>query len=455
MELLEHQKTALEFISSRLERGVGCLHSDPAGTGKTLPALLSARKFTPDGKICLWVTLASLKEQLENEIVKFSVPFKPLVLKGTKTKRLNAIRDAQKGGVDIVVVNYEQILLHGKELSTLPIAVIVTDECSRLGNIKNKTYKYLVTIAKYTKAKKIALSGTPITNTPMEAYALFEYLNTNCLGNWFNFVKTYMLPTPFSIAGAINHYRLPQLATLLNPYYIRREREVLLPFLPDLIEEDLPVELSPEEEKFYKLIKSELLLEMQTEEIDKIENPITMQNGITKFMRLRQFLVHPSLIGSAHKKFSKLESLKEFLSTIGENKAIIFTEFSSAIPFIQEVVGGLVISGSTPQEERQAVIDKFQSSPDIKHLIMTRAGELGLNLQSASYVVHYDPPLTYSSYDQRNSRARRQGRQDKVISVRITVKGSIEDRIWKLIERKRLISLQAMPYNELIKELLT
>lgn len=452
MELLLPQKQALNFLDSLLSRDLGVLHSDPAGCGKTLPVLLLARKYTPENKLCLWVTLASLKLQLESEIEKFSVPFKPLVLNGGKTKRLNDLSRLKIGGVDILVVNYEQVLSHWKELEQLPISIIVTDECTRLGNIKNKTYKALNYLAKKLKARKIAMTGSPITNSPLEAYALFEYLNPNCIGNWFNFVKQYMLPTPFSIAGAVNKRRLPELAEKLSPYYLRREREVLLTSLPELVELDLPVQLTPEEEKFYKLIRAELLLEMQQLEVDKIENLSGLQSSVVKFMRLRQFLVHPSLIGSAHKKFSKMEALKEFISTIGNSKCIIFTEFSSAIPYIQEVVpNSLVISGSVPQEERQAILNNFQTSKAINFLIGTRAMEMGLNIQSADYVIHLDPPLTYSSYDQRNSRARRQGRQDKVVSVRLTVKGSVEERIWRLIERKKELSLMAMPYNELIK----
>ena len=445
LNLLPHQKTALEFFNSRLNNNVNVLLADSAGTGKSLPALLAARKFTPNGKICLWVTLASLKLQLENEIIKFGIDFKPLVLSGTKAKRESAL-SAFKG--DLLVVNYEQILLHPKEFSEMPISVIVADECIRLGNMKNKTYKYLTGIANITKAKKIALSGSPIVNLPLEAFSLFEYLNKGCLGNYWAFVSTYFAPSMWAKAGFVRTSKLPELAARLQPYYLRREREVLLPELPDLIEQDLPVELTPEEDKFYKMIRSELLLEMKAAEIDNIDNPIGMQNGIVKFMRLRQYLVHPGLLGSAHQKFSKLEALKEFLSTINGSKAIIFTEFSSAIPFIQAEIKCLAISGQTPQEDRQAILQEFQTNPEVKYLVMTKAGEMGLNIQAADYVIHLDPPLTFSSFDQRNSRARRVGRLDKVISVRITVKGTIEDRIWKLIESKRLISLASMPYNE-------
>lgn len=132
-----------------------------------------------------------------------------------------------------------------------------------------------------------------------------------------------------------------------------------------------------------------------------------------------------------------------------KEKVIIFSEFASMCKILhREFPNSLMIIGETPQEERQAIVKEFTENPNRQILIGSKAIEMGLNLQCAGLVVHYDPPLTYSSYDQRNSRAHRQGRADKVISVRITVKGTIEDRIWKLIESKRLISLASMPYNE-------
>jgi SNF2 family DNA or RNA helicase len=93
------------------------------------------------------------------------------------------------------------------------------------------------------------------------------------------------------------------------------------------------------------------------------------------------------------------------------------------------------------------------TDPSIKYLIGTKALEMGLNLTKADYVIHLDPPLTFASYDQRCSRARRQGRNDKVISVRMVTAGSLEQRIYKLIESKKLISLSAMPYS-LMKEII-
>jgi len=135
-------------------------------------------------------------------------------------------------------------------------------------------------------------------------------------------------------------------------------------------------------------------------------------------------------------------------------KALVFSEFAEACKLLhKEFPNSLMIIGATPQEEREKILKEFRENPDRQILFASKALEMGVNLQCVSLVVHYDPPLTYSSYDQRCSRARRQGRADKVISVRITVKGTVEDRIWKLIEAKRLISLASMPYNEW-KELL-
>ena len=440
-ELLPHQLTALEFINSRLDKGVSVLESDPAGCGKTLPALYAARSHTPAGKLCLWVTLASLKQQLENEIIKFGVDFKPIILNGKKSDRLTALGRAQKGQADMLVVNYEE-LLSDQELqliAALPISIIVADECMRLTNQKNKTYKNILKLANYKKCLRLALSGDPITSSPMQAFALFEFLNPNSLGSWLFFVSRYMVPSQWSRAGFVRTSRLPELADKLSPYYIRRKREDLLPDLPDLMEEVLTVEMNPREAKLYSQIRSSLLLEILKPDIDKLETPHTMDQGIVKFTRLRQLCVTPELLGENHES-SKLTALKEFIGTINGAKALIFTEFASAVPYIQASLpsgSSLVIEGATGQELRQAIVDKFQTDPNIRYLIGTRALEMGLNLQAADYVIHIDPCLTFSSFDQRCSRARRQGRNDKVISVRMITAGSLESKIYKLIENKR------------------
>ena len=136
-------------------------------------------------------------------------------------------------------------------------------------------------------------------------------------------------------------------------------------------------------------------------------------------------------------------------------KCIVFSEFSRMCKILnRELKGSLMIIGETPQEERQKIIKDFQENPERQILIMSRAGEMALNLHQSDLVFHYDCPMTYASYDQRISRARRQGRKDPVVSVRMVTRGTLEEKIYKLIEKKKDISLATMPFTELIKELL-
>lgn len=459
MELLEHQKSGIDFLINKLKININPLIADSPGTGKTLQGLLAAREFTPIGKVCLWITLASAKQQLANEISHFGIDFTPIVLSGSKKERLNDLGRIKKYLDDpkpvLLITNYEQSLRHVEDFFELPISVVVCDEATRLGNQRNISYKKISWLAKVKNAKKITMTGTAITNNPLEAYALFEYLNPGCLGSWMSFALTYMSPTPFSMVGAVRKERLGHLAQRLQPFYLRREREVLLPDLPELMETTVTVELSAKERKLYNQLVQELLLDIDKTFLDQISTPHTISNGIVKFARLRQLCVNPQLLGTGNTDTSKLDALKEYVSTINGSKAIIFTEFSTAVPAILSALTGAVsITGATKQEDRATIMHQFQTDPATKFLVMTRAGEMALNLQAADFVIHYDPPLTYSSYDQRCSRARRQGRKDPVVSVRLVCKDTIEEKIYKLIETKKLISLLAMPYSELKKELL-
>jgi SNF2 family DNA or RNA helicase len=449
-KLLAHQKTALEFINSRLDKGVGVLHGDPAGSGKTLPALLACARANKPGQVILWITLATIKEQLvEDGIKKFDIPLVYFLLTGTKSKRLNALQALLQAPPDIIIVNYEQILSEDelRIIASLNISIICCDESVRMGNIKNKTYKQILKLANYKKCKRLCLSGDVISNNPLEAFALFSYLNPGCLGNYWTFVSTYFVPSMWAKAGFVRTSKLPELAARLQPYYLRREREVLLPDLPDLLEQVLPVTLNAKEEKLFNQIRSSLLLEIKPEDINKIATPHTMDMGAVKYLRLRQLCVTPQLLGEQMES-SKLTALKEFISTIGSAKALIFTEFAAAIPLILAHLpegSSVVIQGSVPQIEREAIRQQFQTDPNTRFLVGTSAMQEGINAQAGDFVIHLDPPMTWSAYDQRCSRAHRHGRTDKVVSVRMVSK--IEPKLYKLIETKQLISLSAMPYS--------
>jgi SNF2 family DNA or RNA helicase len=129
-----------------------------------------------------------------------------------------------------------------------------------------------------------------------------------------------------------------------------------------------------------------------------------------------------------------------------KSKCLIFSEFAQMCKILhREFPNSLIITGETPQVEREKIINEFRNNPDRQILIGTSALEMGVNLQCAGLIVHYDPPLTWSAYDQRCSRAHRHGRTDKVVSVRMVSK--IEPKLYKLIETKQLISLSAMPYS--------
>ena len=298
LNLLPHQLTALEFINSRLDKGVGVLHGDPAGSGKTLPALLACARAKAPGSVILWITLATIKEQLvEDGIYKFDIPLRTFVLTGTKTKRLNDLRALPNCTADIIIVNYEQ-LLSSEELNIIAgmdISIICCDESVRLGNIKNKTYKQILKLANYKKCKRLCLSGDVISNNPLEAFALFSYLNPGCLGNYWTFVSTYFVPSMWAKAGFVRTSKLPELAARLQPYYLRREREVLLPDLPDLLEQVLPVTLNILKKKSYLIRYAPAYYwKLEKSDINKIATPHTMDGGAVKYLRLGSYVLPPS-----------------------------------------------------------------------------------------------------------------------------------------------------------------
>lgn len=190
------------------------------------------------------------------------------------------------------------------------INMIIADEATRLSNHTNKQWKALRTL---NSSRKLAMTGTAISNSPLDCWGIFEWLNPSSLGNFWAFSSRYVVKDQW---GSPRYFiRLDELATRIKPYYIRRTKEQVLPELPEKRQIDVPFELSPAERKLYDQLKSELLFDIEQAQINKIEHISQLQNGLVKLIRLRQLTCSMELLGDS-KESSKLKVLKELIETI-------------------------------------------------------------------------------------------------------------------------------------------
>lgn len=216
--------------------------------------------------------------------------------------------------------------------------------------------------------------------------------------------------------------------------------------LPDKVENIAYCELTPEQKDFYL----EVLDSTKEELFKSIE-----QNGLEKsrlsifsaLLRLRQICCHPKLYDKEGKKGNiqsgKFEQLKSMLEQIIEEKhrVLLFSQFVDMLDIIRvwlekEGIKHEYLTGKT--KNRGEVVERFNSDPTIPiFLISLKAGGTGLNLTGADYVIHYDPWWNPAVEDQATDRAYRIGQTKKVFVYRIITKGTVEEKIQKLKQRKR------------------
>lgn len=234
------------------------------------------------------------------------------------------------------------------------------------------------------------------------------------------------------------------LADLIDPFVLRRTKEQVAPELPPKTELQIDVELTPEEQRIYDdaRIAAAAHLTRVAETLGLEQAGFEVLAALT---RLRQLACDARLADPTYQGPSaKLERLLSVLSEIREagHRALVFSQFVSHLGLVREAldregVSYLYLAGGTPPAERSRLVDAFQAGEAPLFLISLKAGGTGLNLTAADYVVHLDPWWNPAVEDQATDRAHRIGQSRPVTVLRLVARGTIEEDILALHERKR------------------
>src|SRR5574344_1883427 len=232
----------------------------------------------------------------------------------------------------------------------------------------------------------------------------------------------------------------------IYPFILRRMKRDVAKDLPDKVENMAYCELTPEQKDFYLDVldstKEELFKSIEEKGMEKSRMSI-----FSALLRLSQICCHPRLYDKENikniKKSGKFEQLKNMLGEIIEEKhrVLLFSQFVDMLDIVKdwlekEGIPYEYLTGKT--KNRQEAVERFNSDPTIPiFLISLKAGGTGLNLTGADYVIHYDPWWNPAVEDQATDRAYRIGQTKKVFVYRLITKGTVEEKIQKLKQRKR------------------
>ncbi|MHA2621193.1 MAG: DEAD/DEAH box helicase [bacterium JZ-2024 1] len=409
------------------------LLADEMGLGKTVQALSAFLYLRNRGLTSRALVLcpASLKYQWATETVKFT-DLKAVVIEGTPGQRRIKYREP----ADLYILNYELLLRDIDDIRLLANDLIILDEAQRIKNYQTKTSKLIRVLP---KKYAFALTGTPLENELLELYNVMRFINPEVLGsNVQKFISRYVIKNHW---GGIKAYRnVEEVRARVRAIVLRRTKKEVYRELPERIDNQFFVELSQTQNDIYREYKTRfknLLRRGLHREQDVLE-----AFGILTY--LREICDSSELVAADKPASSKLDELKRVLPEIisGGHKVLLFSEWEKMTAILERDLSDLGIQmvrfyGDLSQKQRADVIKQFMENEETKLFISTDAGSLGLNLQAADYVIHFDLPYNPARLEQRIARAHRIGQSQPVNNVYFLTPGTIEMGIRRILYRKQ------------------
>jgi len=446
--LRPYQSVGVTWLNFMTRLGLGACLADDMGLGKTLQLLallLHLRETQPDAGPTLLVAPASLLANWKAEAARFAPSLGVFVAHPSSEEtedyqaltqgKTRALRDA-----DLVITSYGMVL-RTTVLRTFPWRLAVLDEAQAIKNPASATTR---AVKEIRAQGRIILTGTPVENRLGDLWSLFDFINPGLLGNSAAFSRFAK-----SLAKQEGMGYGP-LRKLVRPYILRRLKtdKAVISDLPDKVEMNAWCLLTKPQAILYQRTVAQLAKELR--ETDAIHRKGIILASLSAF---KQICNHPAQrSGDAHyapEDSGKFLRLRELCQPIAERqeRVLVFTQFTEIIPalrdFLKGIFGreGLVLTGQTPVKQRRGLVEEYQKDGGPPFFILSlKAGGTGLTLTSASHVIHFDRWWNPAVENQATDRAFRIGQKKNVLVHKFICRGTLEEKIDRLIADKRSLS---------------
>ena len=439
--LRDYQLTGVKWLYNLAKTGFGGILADEMGLGKTIQVIYYIKQMLKDNPTSkfLIVVPTSLAYNWEHEFDSFASQIKKAICIGSKEKRKHILKDLNK--INVIITTYGLLREDEEIYENLNFNTMIIDEAQ---NIKNN-HAGITKVVKSIKAEtKFALTGTPLENSILELWSIFDFIMPGYLANLTKFQSKYKIKD-FDEDSEI---LIKGLSKQINPFILRRKKSDVVKELPEKLINDIYIDLKDEQKKLYVAE-----LNRVKEEMDKIIKEEGMNKArfliLQLLTKLRQICIDPSIVYDNYSDGSnKIEQLENIVSEYTKNnhKVLIFSSFKTALNIVKEKLNNAkiktyMIDGSVPAKTRIEMVDNFNENDDIKvFLIMLKSGGTGLNLASADVVIHLDLWWNPQAENQATDRAHRIGQTNTVEVIHLITKGTIEEKILELQNKKRILS---------------
>jgi SNF2 family DNA or RNA helicase len=446
---MEHQKETAAFLT--LNRRAFVL-SEP-GTGKTISALWAADYLMGRGEIRRVLVLCPLSimqaawvRDIGNSIIHRSV----VVAHHSKSsRRIELIQQ----DYEFVIVNYDGLALIADEVrNDGRFDLVIADEANAYKNPQTQRWRALNSILR-PETLLWMMTGTPASQSPVDAYGLAKLVNASGVPKFYTAWRDMVMNKITMFKWAPKSDAAEKVHKALQPA-IRHTKAQCLD-LPPVLTTTRTVELTPQQSKYYRMLKERMLIETSG-------STVTAVNAATSLNKLLQISTGVAYTDNQETiEFDATPRLNVLLEALEqtERKVIIFALFRAAIDTISAFLlkNGIVseeIHGGVTATRRADIIHRFQTQAEPRVLVMQpQATAHGVTLTAADTVIFYGPLMSVEQYVQCIARSDRKGQMSDKVTV-IHIEGSpIEKKMFKALASK--VSEHALIvglFNEEIKE---
>jgi SNF2 family DNA or RNA helicase len=455
--LRPYQKEGVAWLQFLRENAFGGILADEMGLGKTLQVLAMINTLQCNKSLSapiLVVCPTSLVFNWAAEAAKFTPGLRVVAIHGPQRHNLFA-EVPQK---DLVITSYALLRRDAEHYRSLEFDTVVLDEAQ---HIKNRQTQNAQAVKSIRSKHRLVLTGTPLENSVLDLWSIFDFLMPGYLGSDKDFKERYEVP----IVREKNIEVQSRLARRLRPFMLRRLKREVASDLPEKIEQVSYCELNEDQRALYQQV-----LEASRKEIVNAVDANGLAKSrmviLTALLRLRQICCDLRLLESRmEEKVSetsgKVELFSELLEEVvdGGHRVLVFSQFTTMLGLLRERLQAedidfCYLDGST--KDRAQVVERFQRDSKIPvFLISLKAGGTGLNLTGADTVIHFDPWWNPAVEAQATDRAHRIGQKKVVTSYKLITRGTVEEKILNLQTRKRALFQGMLGGEEQLAEALS
>lgn len=460
--LKEYQMKGLQWMISLYNNRLNGILADEMGLGKTIQTislitfLMEYKK--QNGPFLVIVPLSTLTNWV-NEFNKWAPSVSTLVYKGTPNVRKQLTGRLRSMNFQVLLTTYEYIIKDKHLLGKIKWVHMIIDEGHRM---KNTQSKLTITLTQfYTSRYRLLLTGTPLQNNLPELWALLNFV----LPRIFNSVKSFdeWFNTPFTNTGneggmMLNEEEalliIKRLHKVLRPFLLRRLKKDVASELPDKVEKVIKCKMSALQLKLYQQMKKHkmILSGEDNSTAGKKAKPQGIRGLQNAIMQLRKICNHPYVFEQVelainptkengpdlYRSAGKFELLDRLLPKLfaTKHRVLIFFQMTAIMDIMEDFLRYrgfkyLRLDGSTKPDDRSQLLKMFNApgSEYFVFILSTRAGGLGLNLQSADTVIIYDSDWNPHQDLQAQDRAHRIGQKMEVRILRLVTEKSVEETI--------------------------